>query len=1036
MSGDQSVVDFKAYLGDARVILHPESSNPAYANSALKAIDGKFSRDIQDCANTDITIQKKTFTVTMSRTYPIKAVRLYLPDVQDISIFNGLMVKTGSNSQEWHNCGASYDAATMSRFPLFECGFYNDQVVSVELNNSYSSLSLCELEVYYGSRLNLQAIGVTADIYPETFADNLGEGKAENAIDGFAHIGETGVAGATYCAVGPFGAENIRSSYLRIDLRTDWVVKAVGLFLRDGSDRQYLQNGLQVRVSAEPELENSSQCGRSYHYTKNGINPVFRCNKPTRYIWTVLKGIIQVCEIEVFGGVVGERDKVLNSCSYPSSILDGPSQIECEATGSWSHLPPLCTNVCPDLANISNGQIRYYSGFTSRDFAAFTCEDGYSLEGPSTIECLFSNNSNTSTWNSNPPKCVRNGAICEFPVTPANGEIIIERFLETERGLKVPRAIRYECKRGFVASGSGGFRMCRATGIWSSNPIICKPVHCGAPQLINGGYQMQNDTYGEIATFHCNQGYKLIGEVTGTCTETGEWSSTRSCKPVRCRRPPYDYIMIMRSTNTTYRGIASFSCPVGYNLIGEKTSQCLETGEWSASTPRCQIVSCGEPPIPSNAVITGKYTYNSRAFVTCNNGYKLSGSYRLTCNSNGAWNDAPGVCTETRCFPLTALTHGSINSTSGRKFEFKVGATLEFSCSVGYDLVGSTSLECTQETNKDARWSHKVPSCTAKQCPQLTAPVHGYIRGSNNRHPNSVYFGCDFGYIISNGSSKLTCGHTGQWNGIVPHCIKVKCVSPVEASNLNCTGGYQFGDQLNCACPYGFVLIGHATLQCTGSGQWTAQIPQCQQVVCRHPSLPTNGAYVNVRSFYVGGNATYSCGSGYDLVGSKQRTCKQLLENSAVGFWDGHPPHCTPKRCSVPKDPVNGIVMGTNFYYPYSIEYQCHFGFEEESGNVKRTCDSTGQWSGLPLVCQDVCMSLRSRCSEIEKCIVGSNGQGLCVCKDHSYCSQESDPVCATDGQTYLNECFLKITACNLRLSDLQIVAKGHCKPSNSITTR
>ena len=88
------------------------------------------------------------------------------------------------------------------------------------------------------------------------------------------------------------------------------------------------------------------------------------------------------------------------------------------------------------------------------------------------------------------------------------------------------------------------------------------------------------------------------------------------------------------------------------------------------------------------------------------------------------------------------------------------------------------------------------------------------------------------------------------------------------------------------------------------------------------------------------------------------------------------------------------------------------------------------------LLFADVCVGLQSRCSEIEKCIVGSNGQGLCVCQDHSYCSQKSNPVCATDGQTYLNECFLKITACNLRLSDLQIVAKGHCKPSNSIKTR
>ena len=86
----------------------------------------------------------------MSRAYPIEAVRLYLPDVQDTSIFNGLMVKTGNNSKNWHNCGTIYAASTMSQFPLFECGFYNDDVVLVELSNIYSCLSLCELEVYYG----------------------------------------------------------------------------------------------------------------------------------------------------------------------------------------------------------------------------------------------------------------------------------------------------------------------------------------------------------------------------------------------------------------------------------------------------------------------------------------------------------------------------------------------------------------------------------------------------------------------------------------------------------------------------------------------------------------------------------------------------------------------------------------------------------------------------------------------------------------------------------------------------------------------
>ena len=144
------MVDFKAYLGDSSVILHPKSSDPAYANSAQKAIDEKFSLHIKDCAKTENTTKKKTFTVTMSRAYPIEAVRLYFPDGQDTTVYNGLIVKTRNNGKNWHNCGKSYVAAIMGHFPLFECGFYNDHVVVLELDNSFSSLSLCELEVYYG----------------------------------------------------------------------------------------------------------------------------------------------------------------------------------------------------------------------------------------------------------------------------------------------------------------------------------------------------------------------------------------------------------------------------------------------------------------------------------------------------------------------------------------------------------------------------------------------------------------------------------------------------------------------------------------------------------------------------------------------------------------------------------------------------------------------------------------------------------------------------------------------------------------------
>ena len=202
----------------------------------------------------------------------------------------------------------------------------------------------------------------------------MGEGKAENAIDGSYSVEETSSdGGSSNCAWGSYRIGSSVLSYLRVDLRADWVVKAVGLFFR-ASWRRRWQDGLEVRVSTEAELLNSSQCGRNYNHRRDGSNPIFRCGKVTRYIWVARKSIswsqtLQVCEIEVFEDTAGVRNRVLNFCSHPSAILNGnvtssglsvgsvatyqckdghyligPSQIKCESTGIWSHEPPLCTS--------------------------------------------------------------------------------------------------------------------------------------------------------------------------------------------------------------------------------------------------------------------------------------------------------------------------------------------------------------------------------------------------------------------------------------------------------------------------------------------------------------------------------------------------------------------------------------------------------------------------------------------------------------------------------------------------------------------
>ena len=142
---------------------------------------------------------------------------------------------------------------------------------------------------------------------------------------------------------------------------------------------------------------------------------------------------------------------------------------------------------------------------------------------------------------------------------------------------------------------------------------------------------------------------------------------------------------------------------------------------------------------------------------------------------------------------------------------------------------------------------------------------------------------------------------------------------------------------------------------------------------CPCPSLPINGSTDCNDSHLAGAGSrvTYSCNSGYYLVGSGSRTCQQS------GNWSGTAPtcvlgeifHCMHKHyvcnviwcsiqyhivgCKCPTAPSNGYTRYCTRTDPVGsgVSYSCNSGYTR-IGSFYRYCQRGGYWSGTQPLCQ------------------------------------------------------------------------------------
>nr|XP_032815088.1 CUB and sushi domain-containing protein 3-like isoform X2 [Petromyzon marinus] len=217
--------------------------------------------------------------------------------------------------------------------------------------------------------------------------------------------------------------------------------------------------------------------------------------------------------------------------------------------------------------------------------------------------------------------------------------------------------------------------------------------------------------------------------------------------------------------------------------------------------------------------------------------------------------------------------------------DFRLGATIQFTCDEGFVLLGSKSIICQRVADVFASWSDQKPQCKAQTCGASVFGPSGTIMSPNfpgfyegNSHcvwiitavnPNKVMqikfeeFDLERGYdtvmvgdgdepgdprsvlhvltgadvpdLIVSISNQMwiylqtdeTVGSLG-FKVIYQEIEAGTCGDPgVPPYGRRDAGGFAHGDRLTFECQSAFELIGEKAITCQSNNQWTASIPRC-----------------------------------------------------------------------------------------------------------------------------------------------------------------------------------------------------------------
>uniref|UniRef100_A0A2R8ZSE6 Complement receptor type 2 n=1 Tax=Pan paniscus TaxID=9597 RepID=A0A2R8ZSE6_PANPA len=263
-----------------------------------------------------------------------------------------------------------------------------------------------------------------------------------------------------------------------------------------------------------------------------------------------------------------------------------------------------------------------------------------------------------------------------------------------------------------------------------------------------------------------------------------------------------------------------------------------------------------------------------------------------------------------------------------------VGTVIRYSCSGTFRLIGEKSLLCITKDKVDGTWDKPAPKCEYfnkySSCPEPIVPGGYKIRGSTPyRHGDSVTFACKTNFSM-NGNKSVWCQANNMWGPTrLPTCVSVfplECPALPMIHNGHHTsenvGSIAPGLSVTYSCESGYLLVGEKIINCLSSGKWSAVPPTCEEARCKSLGRFPNGKVKEPPILRVGVTANFFCDEGYRLQGPPSSRC--VIAGQGVAWTKM--PVCEEIFCPSPPPILNGRHIGNslaNVSYGSIVTYTC-----------------------------------------------------------------------------------------------------------------